>query len=77
LVLGFLSEEDIGRAGLDRHGFQRHAADAIETALQATEFETVSLNSGTDTRGTYFSLVARRSSALPTARLPVDRLIEI
>lgn len=24
LVLGFLSNEDIGRAGLDRHGFQRH-----------------------------------------------------
>jgi SAM-dependent methyltransferase len=59
LVLGFLSEDDIGRAGLDRHGFQRHAPDAIEKALQATEFETVSLTSGSDTRGAYFSLVAR------------------
>jgi SAM-dependent methyltransferase len=76
LVLGFLSEEDIGRAGLDRHGFQRHARDAIEKALQATEFETVSLNSGSDTRGTYFSLVARRSSALATTGLPVDRDIQ-
>ena len=76
LVLGFLSEEDIGRAGLDRHGFQRHAPDAIEKALQATEFETVSLNSGSDTRGTYFSLVARRSSPLATTGLHVDRVIQ-
>lgn len=76
LVLGFLSDQDIGRAGLDRHGFQRHTANAIETALRATEFETVSLNSGSDTRGTYYSLVARRIAALAADEVPVDRLID-
>lgn len=60
LVLGFLSDEDIGRAGLDRHGFQRHTQDEIEKSLRTTGFEPVSLHSGTDTRGTYFSLVAMR-----------------
>jgi arsenite methyltransferase len=76
LVLGFLSDQDIGRAGLDRYGFQRHPADAIEKALKETEFEAVSLNSGSDTRGTYFSLVARRTSALTTDKALVDRPID-
>ena len=66
LVLGFLSDEDIGRAGLDRHGFQRHARNGIEESLRATGFEPVSLNSGTDTRGTYFSLVAKRAAIVAT-----------
>lgn len=70
LVLGFLSEEDIGRAGLDRHGFHRHAPDAIEKALQAAGFKTVSLNSGSDSRGTYYSLVARRAGALQPGWAP-------
>lgn len=77
LVLGFLSHDDIGRAGLDRHGFQRYAPDVIEMALRTTEFETISLNSGSDARGTYFSLVARRAQALPADRIPLDQLAEI
>jgi SAM-dependent methyltransferase len=60
LVLGFLSEADIGRVGLDRHGFQRHSPDAIDKALLENRFEAISLKSGTDLRGTYFSLVAIR-----------------
>jgi len=76
LVLGFLSDQDIGRAGLDRYGFQRHPANAIEKALQATEFEIMSLNSGSDARGTYYSLAARRTSALTTDKVLVDRPID-
>jgi len=70
LVLGFMSDEDIGRAGLDRHGFERHAPDAIETALRKSDFEAVSLKSGRDIRGSYFSLVARRGSGTRQEPVP-------
>ncbi len=60
LVLGFMSAEDISRAGLDRHGFSRHSPEELKSALVATHFRPGSLRSGTDARGTFYSLVAER-----------------
>lgn len=75
LVLGFLSERDIDRAGLDRHGFQRHTPDVIDAALRGNDFEMMSLNSVTEARGTCFSLAALRRHAATPARTPLDQPI--
>jgi ubiquinone/menaquinone biosynthesis C-methylase UbiE len=60
LVLGFLSADDIGRAGLDRHGFARYSLDALESALVAARFSPGPLRSAHDLRGTLYSLLAER-----------------
>jgi arsenite methyltransferase len=60
LVLGFVAVEDITRAGLDRHGFLRHSPDELKAALVAAGFRPGSLRSGTDTRGTFYSLSVER-----------------
>jgi len=61
LVLGFVSAEDVVRAGLDRHGFAHHSTGELTAALQAASFEVKQLRSGTDARGTFHVLTAQRS----------------
>ena len=63
LVLGFVSAEDLVRAGLDRRGFTAHSPDELKSALVAAGFRHGSLRSGADTRGTFYSLVAEREPA--------------
>jgi hypothetical protein len=60
LVPGFMSADDISRAGLDRHGFSRHSPEELKSALVVAHFRPGSLRSGTDTRGTFYSLAAQR-----------------
>ena len=60
LVLGFLSAEDIARAGLHRHGFFLHSLDELKAALAAAHFIPVSLRSRQDMRGTLYSLATER-----------------
>jgi ubiquinone/menaquinone biosynthesis C-methylase UbiE len=60
LVLGFLSAEDIARAGLDRYGFSLHSLDELKAALVAARFSPGSLRSIADMRGTLYSLAAEK-----------------
>jgi arsenite methyltransferase len=61
LVLGFLSPEDIVRAGLDRHGFSRHSPGDLNAALLVAGFTPKGLRSGSDSRGTFFVISAERA----------------
>jgi arsenite methyltransferase len=63
LVVGFVSPDDIVRDGLDRHGFARHSAEELETALEAASFAARELRSGSDSRGTFYVLAAERMGA--------------
>ena len=60
LVLGYVSPEDIIRAGLDRHGFFYHSPEQLDAALTAAGFRPQALRSGSDSRGTHFVSSAER-----------------
>jgi len=60
LVLGFTSDEDMRRAGLDQHGFRPYSADELREALVGQGFRPGQVRSGSDARGTFYALAAER-----------------
>jgi ubiquinone/menaquinone biosynthesis C-methylase UbiE len=60
LVLGFVSPEDIVKAGLDRYGFSYHSPEELNAALVLAGFEPKGLRSGSDSRGTFYVVTAER-----------------
>lgn len=62
LVLGFVSSDDVRRAGLDQQGFIPYSSDEVAAALAAQGFRPGSLQSGSDVRGTFFAFSAERSA---------------
>lgn len=60
LVLGFNAADDLRSDGLHQLGFVPYSAQDIAEALEAQGFRPGPLQSGTDSRGTFFSLHAER-----------------
>lgn len=61
LVLGFTSDEEMRRAGLDRQGFTPYSSQELTTALLQHGFRPGMLRKGSDIRGTFFALAAERT----------------
>jgi SAM-dependent methyltransferase len=61
LVLGFTSDEEMRRVGLDRHGFTPYSAGELKRALTEQGFRPSEVRSGSDARGTFFVLAAYRT----------------
>jgi arsenite methyltransferase len=60
LILGYVGDKDVRRAGLDREGFLVYSTDELRKSLEETGFRTGGMRSGTDRRGTYYTLMAER-----------------
>ena len=58
LTLGFTSDKDIVGAGLDKRGFLIYSIDDLKKALTSQNFIPGLLESGSDARGTFYSLTA-------------------
>ena len=63
LVLGFFSDDDFRRLGFDELGFVPYSPDELSAALSAGGFRPGLLQSGSDVRGTFFTLTAERSGS--------------
>jgi arsenite methyltransferase len=60
LILGFTDDKDITGAGLYKRGFLIYSIDDLKAALTAQEFIPGLLESGSDARGTFYSLTSER-----------------
>ena len=60
LVLGYTSDTEMRRAGLDQHGFRPYSTDELERALTENGFRPAEARSGSDARGTFYALAAER-----------------
>jgi SAM-dependent methyltransferase len=61
LILGYIAPENVRSAGLENHGFLPYSTDELRTSLIKQGFIPGSLQSGSDKRGTYFVLTAKRA----------------
>ncbi len=68
LVLGFVSSDDVRRAGLDQQGFIPYSSDEVAAALTAQGFRPGLLQSGSDIRGKFFAFSAERGPSNPVQR---------
>jgi ubiquinone/menaquinone biosynthesis C-methylase UbiE len=60
LILGFTDDKDLVGAGLDKRGFLIYSIDDLKAAFTSQKFIPGSLESGSDARGTFYSLTAER-----------------
>jgi SAM-dependent methyltransferase len=60
LVIGYTADKDVRRAGLDQCGFIPYSTDELKVALLGQGFEPGLVKSGSDKRGDYFVLTAKR-----------------
>ena len=63
LVLGFTSDKEMRGAGLHKEGFALYSQDDLSAALSHHGFRPGPVRTGSDMRGTFFSLAAERLGA--------------
>jgi ubiquinone/menaquinone biosynthesis C-methylase UbiE len=61
LILGYTSDKDVRGAGLAKRGFIPYSTEELKVALVAQGFIPGLLQSGSDKRGTYFVITAKRA----------------